>query len=486
MNSNCFSGKILFPMLFILGAFSLLVISVPATAAATFDVEYTPVTTRTYPGGFAEYEVTIHNYMDREKIFSISPELGDSANWIFRPNSIRVGAGQERTFMLTLLPRFDLAPGSYGVGVRIRMLEGELKVVRLPVSVSTDVTPLGFLPSVSTSVSMADEHDPRNPLRIGVVMANRNPLNITNMVIRAQSDLFYEEFETSLIPFQEKTDYLSISINPLQAPGEYNLRISLFYPPIERVVAEVNTELVVARYSSIERDYDVEKSWFLKTETIVIENWGNAEETVEEYVRAPWYNRIFMKAEPEPELVKVDGTSNYMFSFSLEPAESVQVTVTTNHRPLAIAILIIVVAIVLYYVLRSPIIIVKEAEVVSEDDDDSMSEIKVRIFVKNRSGKSIHKLSVTDKLPGITELAEPTYLGSLKPTKVTKTSKKGTILYWDLDTLDSFEERILTYRAKSKLKVIGDLSLPRARVKFESLSGSERVVVSGTPSIIRY
>jgi ribosomal protein S10 len=70
----------------------------------------------------------------------------------------------------------------------------------------------------------------------------------------------------------------------------------------------------------------------------------------------------------------------------------------------------------------------------------------------------------------------------MKPSRMTKTTAKGTILHWDLDKLDAFEERIITYRLKSKLRVVGDMSLPRAKVKFTYGAGKkERFVVSPVP-----
>jgi len=105
--------------------------------------------------------------------------------------------------------------------------------------------------------------------------------------------------------------------------------------------------------------------------------------------------------------------------------------------------------------------------------------------MKNRSRKPVHNMLVTDGLPRITEFVESHHLGSLRPSRVARTMKKGTLLYWELDVLEPYEERIITYRMKSRLKIVGDMTLPRARVKFEQANGSERIEISPVPLFLK-
>jgi hypothetical protein len=195
----------------------------------------------------------------------------------------------------------------------------------------------------------------------------------------------------------------------------------------------------------------------------------------------PWYKRMFVSSDPSSEVVRMDGKSYLQWNPSLKPMEVKTITVTTNYRPLILIILIIVLALVLYFVLRSPLILLKEASVI-EQDEHGISEIKVKVFIKNRSRKMLEQITVTDKVPGITEYMESNTLGSMKPSRITKTTAKGTILHWDLDKLDAFEERIITYKLRSKLKFVGDMALPRTRVKFTYGDGKkEKFVISPQP-----
>ena len=49
----------------------------------------------------------------------------------------------------------------------------------------------------------------------------------------------------------------------------------------------------------------------------------------------------------------------------------------------------------------------------------------------------------------------------------------------DFETIDAYEERIVSYTIKAKLKIIGNLSLPAVKVKFENVKGVTRTTQSG-------
>ena len=108
-----------------------------------------------------------------------------------------------------------------------------------------------------------------------------------------------------------------------------------------------------------------------------------------------------------------------------------------------------------------------------------MNEMKVRVFVKNRSRRQVNRLRVIDRVPHIAEFITNAHLGTLQPSKVTKSERRGTIVRWDIDSLEPYEERIISYKIKSKLKIVGKMVLPPAKIKFHGRANRERVVTSG-------
>ena len=48
----------------------------------------------------------------------------------------------------------------------------------------------------------------------------------------------------------------------------------------------------------------------------------------------------------------------------------------------------------------------------------------------------------------------------------------GTKVTWSLAELDSHEQRLISYKIKAKLNILGTFSLPRATVEFKRKKGS--------------
>ena len=103
-------------------------------------------------------------------------------------------------------------------------------------------------------------------------------------------------------------------------------------------------------------------------------------------------------------------------------------------------------------------------------------ELKILLHVKNRSNGTIDEINITDTIPHIGEMDKEIQIGTIKPTGIAK-HKTGTIVKWNIVSLERFEERIITYRIRTKLSVLGGIVLPTARVKFKE-KGREMVVRS--------
>lgn len=449
-------------------------------AADEFDVSAAPIVSRITPEEVAAYNITIVNRASEERIYSISLTPGDATNWIISPNFIKVPANSSITDVLNIFPKTTTGVGSYALEVTFEYVN-DADVVTLPVIMNFEGFYLDYVPNVALTISAPDVQDPRESMKLSVRMMNKNMLDMKNISLRVRSDFFFKEINTTLGPRKEKTNDFLIDLDPLQAPGVYKIYVELYYPITEKVVAESDTEVKIDAYSSITPKNEYSQSWFIRKDTVTVENVGNYERVKDITVIMPWYKRMFVSSEPETDMVRIDGKTYLQWSPSIKPMEVKTLTITTNYRLLIVLILLLIAITVAYFMFRSPVILLKEAGVL-EQDEHGISEIKVKIFVKNRSRSALESITITDKVPGITDYVESSNLGSMKPSRMTKTTAKGTILHWDLDKLDAFEERIITYRLKSKLRVVGDMSLPRAKVKFTYGAGKkERFVVSPVP-----
>lgn len=457
---------------------SALVVVPKVSAATTFFVDYDPVKNRIGLEGEAEFDITADSATTKDLIISANLPPSEATQWILSPSSFRLDADSSQTFRLKIIPKSTVGIGTYQLAVTFKANDGTQNTLNIPLSVGLDAFVSDYVPNVALNVVTPDSTDPRDKLKVTVLLRNRNQLDVQNLVVKVSSDIFYEEFNTTLGPRKEKTTDFSFELNPLQEPGEYSLNIQVYHPPTNKVVAEAETTFEIAAYSTITPKITKESRLFVTEQVVYLENEGNFERSKEITVAAPWLQRIFMSSEPKGEVTRTDEGTVLKWEPTLKPTETTEIKITWNYWPLAIVIAVLILIAILYFIFRSPIIVIKEAKVTS-GDEEGVSGIKVRIFIKNRSRSPIRGISVNDRLPSITEFVEPKTLGSVKPTRVTHTSHKGTLLYWDVDKLDAYEERILTYQLKAKLKVVGEMTLPKVRVKFESGKGKERTTFSG-------
>jgi hypothetical protein len=161
----------------------------------------------------------------------------------------------------------------------------------------------------------------------------------------------------------------------------------------------------------------------------------------------------------------------------------VKYSYTTNYRILLYGIILLILIIVSYYLIRSPVIATKDCRIMGKKID-GISNLKVKLHIKNRSARTISNIKIIDKVPSLVDIVEENNLGSLRPTKILRHGNSGVIARWDLEALEPYEERIITYKLKSKLKIFGSIELPQTLMKFDSKFGGIRTSTSNSIEII--
>ncbi|MFH1590281.1 MAG: hypothetical protein ABIB43_06965 [archaeon] len=458
----------------------LIILASFATAATNFYVTNEPIKSDIFISEIALFEVTVFNLLSTEDVYTFTTL--DSRWTILSPQLVVPGDGM-KSFTLEIDPGSTIPLGVHALNIKIKSLRGETFTQQLFVINIRPYNPLfgEYNPSVQFSADIDEEIDPRKKIPVSIFMKNRNALDIGDATIVIDGELFEGEFKTTLAGMEEKrTEYL-FKVDESQAPGLYSLDVQLQIHNITISRSTQNYEII--SYSSITRD-SIEESFFFKTiELITLENLGNTKTTTKVNLETPFVKRLFTYSDPDYEVAKINGEGTLQWEVTIEPQEMTQITVTTNYRIPIIIIILIIVGIVFYYVTRSPILLMKEAIVVGSDGE-GVEHLKLRLFVKNRSRKTIDRVVVFDRIPSIAEVIQKKILGTIQPDKITKQEKKGTIIKWSLETLEPFEERIITYEMKSKLKIIGNVSLPSCRATFfgknrDRTVYSNRVVVSG-------
>jgi hypothetical protein len=322
--------------------------------------------------------------------------------------------------------------------------------------------------------------DAREVVLLEVSLRNRNALDIDNLTVTIQSNLINKEYSMKFSGLQEKTDSFIFYINATEQPQKDTLIVTLLIG--DKIINQVVKSFEIISYADIIVNEKQNPS-FLKTEYAVdIFNDGNIPKETIYKKETSFFGRFITFTDPKYEVVK-EGNKRYLeWKFNLQPQEKTSVIIFINYGLYVYSILFIVVVFVLYFVLRSPVVAKKEASIIGSAEE-GLTELKVILHIKNRGQKVIENVRITEKTPRLVKFEKESYVGTLAPEKIIEHNKLGTTVRWYLKSLEPFEERIITYKIKSKLAIFGGFTLPRVIIRFDTSLRRERVTYSNACKI---
>jgi hypothetical protein len=94
--------------------------------------------------------------------------------------------------------------------------------------------------------------------------------------------------------------------------------------------------------------------------------------------------------------------------------------------------------------------------------------------VRNRTRHEIKDVLIRDFVPSIATVVEK--FDTLRPTL--RKVAGGTELVWRLDSIGPLEERVLAYRVKPSVDIIGTLKLPKALMRYTDKEKKVKRVIS--------
>jgi len=448
----------------------------PFSYAISFNLEIENIKTNIYADEFAKYNITLTNFEKTTETYSLSTPH----NWMYIINSplTNIGFNESKTTTLFIKPRSLLPTGkSYSVSLELESsTTGYKRIFNVPVYLkSYDTNYDEYVPALTLSAEYGDAKgniNPNDDFKLKLKLKNRNGLNISNMIMRINGDLFYENVVETLLPQAEKTIQLTFDLDPIQEPGVHNLKVDLIID--DKIYASLDETYNIIEYSKIDVDSVKERQFLRTINKIYAVNHGNVESTKIIEINKNWLERLFISSETPYELAYSDDKPVLKWTVKLGPEESTEIYYSSNYRLLFIIALVILLSIYLYFTYRSEIVIHKKAKVLHTKDIDGASKIKIKLFLRNRTGKILHEVEIKEKLSKLTKIVEDNHtLGSPKPSKIIR-GKRNTFAKWEFDKLEPHEERIITYKLESQLKLIGSVEFPRSVVKFKNIDGKVR------------
>jgi len=244
--------------------------------------------------------------------------------------------------------------------------------------------------------------------------------------------------------------------------GTYTVEVTL-KNILNKFVDGRSASVRIKEESNIMYEKSVSYTPFAQTKTIKVKNEGNVleydfyvTETVSEFI-----SKFFYPETQPASFESVDGKVSYRWLVdSLEPGQEVQIKYEIRFFSIWFSglLLIILIFFAFTYVYRPTI--KKTARAVGHLKRGK--EISVLLELKNSTIHEIKTLVITDSIPPIVQLDQT--FETIKPT--TKKTEAGTELTWKIKSLQPLEERVLTYRIKPVVDVIGSIKLPSATVSY--------------------
>lgn len=442
-------------------------LSAYVVCATSFDVHITPIKDSILPGEQAEFSLMVTNNQKEEHHFGLTVK---SDSW--SPQSLiggmRVPAKASKTQTLILSPTKFLFPGIHKIHVVVRdSITGEsvhiYPAVASRVSIPTITQYLEIDPVVPL-VNVPEKVDPRSELIVTINMKNRDLENSTSFLILLESNLIKEEVAVTLEAGEKRTLSYRIKLYPKTPPQKDILKVAFMIDKI-KLSPVIRKDFEVVGYAMVKEEKALSGFFLKRTTQLIYFNDGNEPETRHIELEVSLLQSLFTKTEPQAFKIRKEGKSFLAWDLSFEPGETKVITYTVNYIPLSLIITAIIIGVILYYILRSPVVIRKEAFTVGTTEE-GISEIKVLLHLKNRTDRSFEKAVLIERIPDIVVVSKEVRPGTLPPTKVYRHEREGIVVKWELGTIEKREERIISYKIKSKLAIIGGVRLPAALLKF--------------------
>jgi hypothetical protein len=450
--------------------FLFTVLLAAAVFSQDFKVEVTPIENTINFGQLATYTLTIWNDLETRETFRV--KILDYPTWeiktepILNPIQFTIDPGKKREVKLFLNPLHVSTYGVYDINLITEIVSLKEKQ-ETPLRVNLVSSQAGtYVETVLVGIIMDENIDPTKEIPLAITLNNQNIIEYPELLVTLESNLIKESLKESLNKKEKKTLTLTEMLSPQTPPQEDTL--------VAKIISNNKTlDTEIKKFNIIEHREitrkEVAKTGFLKvTNEITLENVGNVQYTENIKIESSLMQMLFTSSKPKGQFTK-EGQKRYLnIPVDIAPGATFTIQLTKNYITLLILLVLLALIVGLYYLFRSPLTIRKTSANVSYQEG-GVSELKVILNVSNRSKRKLKDIEIIDRIPNIANLEKGLTIGTLHPSKILKHEKKGTLIKWLIDELDAGDERVISYKIKSHLSILGEFSLSPtiARFKFK-------------------
>ncbi len=448
-------------------------------SAVFFDVQLEPESQTVKLDETARFKLTVYHDSEFSESFEVySPDVEWDINT--EPSTdiyLKVAPKEIKTTTLLVRPLY-INPGYYSIGLNIK-LAGTNEVVKKKLLLGVSKTiQAEYSPAVYAKIIVPKEVDPREEVPIKILLKNQNRKKLEDLTVKIRSEFINKDHITSLEPLEEKELEFKVRLDPKTRPAKDIVQVSLFVPSVGSKSVQFDipaVEYQIAVYGKIEEQVSELKGFFSRKKIITLANTGNArmEQVYED--KTNFIKRFFTFTDPNARTKKTGDERVLTWMVKLDAGEEEQIVIKTDYKLIFYFLLLAALFLAGYHLLRSPIL-VKKAAMIVETVEGGISELKVIISIRNRTRYPLRDLVVLDKIPSIVKVKEEEEVGTLRPVMIKEQEHGGSLLKWTLSDLDPSEERILSYKIRTKFGVLGGFKLPPALVKYKFFNYSRAKV----------
>jgi len=452
--------------------FTLLLSSVLAQEIQIVTPEKTPVV---YAGRTNEIHVLIRNNMEEKAsfYFSVWPP-----QWInLKKYWSIINAGETINLTLFIQPPRDAEEGTYKYSLSVKVLEKNVSTTS-DIYINVKRTTHVIISEIKLNKQILR---PNETLEITPVLTNLdvNSHSVLLSIKILKDDLQVKKFEDNVSIDGKKSLSLTYSfpIKMTDRPGEYEIVVSL-RNEMNKLLDETTTKFSIEEISKLEQEKKVENKLLYSRVEIILTNKGNVPErdvVISETLPLILKNFFYPEIEPTSQEEK-ENRITYRWSIEeIPPQQSFVIRYQLRFSSVIIVSALFIIAIIwAVWTFYRPSLLKRYVAIFP-----GPKEITVSLHLKNRGKSTLKNIVVKDFVPAIAAVVKK--FDTIQPT--IKRKSTGTELKWRIKRLEPKEERILTYRIRPIVEIIGKIKLPRAELIYETKRGKVRRRISKIISI---
>ena len=424
------------------------------------------------PGEKLEYNVTLRN--DGTSPIKLSLNVLFTGITEVKPSVFTLDPGAEQLVHVALTVKSDQKPGR--ILIKLLVFDDAGNSLDPPIYLQGEIleSPKLFESVKINKVEVEPKVlDPRNPFSIKFEVYN--PIKTVVVPLEVTSDIEGFSYRIENQTVSEGTNTITISnltLPPDAAPGNHTFTVRLLF--FGGVVSEGSTVAGVVSYSNCVIDERTDVSLIGKTYTASVKNTGTEEANCVVSSQVTGIEKALVTSITEGYAYE-DG--QFVWKLNISPGSEVIVKYNISYVPiLAIPFIVIAAVAAIWYLTRKVTI---KKELVDYKRYPGFMDLKIQLKVRNLTNNELRNVKVSDMLPAFVK--EVRDYGTI-PGEVKKKGKSKMVV-WEIESIKPREERVLSYKIRTSLEVLGNITFAPAKVEFKDINGNKVEEFSNTLSL---